>query len=774
MKILIAGGYGAFCETLTDRLKREKHDVYIISGEKVSNKTIPIGDSHSKDTPHKDTPRKDTPRKDTPHMLSSKVINYDFNLIDEKVKFIISSIMPDAIVFLGAVDENYDFMSEDKMTATSMNYLAGLSNLLITASSLNISRFTYISTAKVYGEKLPSLQGNCAFTEKHEKKPHDIKSLVISEGETMCLEFNKMTDMRTVILRFSDMYGVVSSLFTENRSASGDICRALFEDALDSVRPSEKPFAPPEEKYLSPIYVSDAVDAVYKTLIYEKGARSVFNVSSEKVALSYIYKKIKELTGLKTAGEAIPNEESELSQEPLDLTVDSELFSELYGYRSIVSIDAGLERMYRQLQKNKKREKTVSQKEKRNIFKSVMPFAENILVFALIVFADIFLTQKYPAFAQIDFILIYILIIAITFGMLQASIAILLGIGFIILGSEGTLFDAVINLDTVIRFLVLFVVGVVCGQTRDNMRVTLAEKNLELENTQSELQTIYSINESNTKIKQELDDRLKNYDDSLAKIYSVVEKLNSLQPESVFFSAIDVIMEIMKASDVSIYIVTGDSFKMCRLMAKTPSSARVQRKSIPLADMGELAKSMEDDEIFVNRSLDESMPMMASPIFSNQKLVSIIMIWAMGFENLTIYNINRFLVLSRLISSIIERAYIYTQNVQETQYIQGMRVMMEEAFLSLLNVYKQAEKSNTSSYCIVVVSGMDPETGSPLHLREIHEKVQPLLRSTDYMGECGDSDERMYILLTNTNTEDAQFVLSRLAEAGLEAEETKL
>lgn len=764
MKILIAGGYGAFCETLTERLKREKHDIYIISGEKISSK---------------DGVSKDNSIREISHGLISKVINYDFDLTDEKVKFIINSIMPDGIIFLGAVDENYDFMSDEKVTATSMTYLAGLSNLLIIASSLNISRFTYISTSEVYGEKLRHLQerpskGYGAFTEKDEKKPDDIKSLVISEGETMCLEFNKMTDMRTVILRFSDMYGVSSSLSSENRSARGDICRALFEDALNPARPPEKPFAPTEEKYLSPIYVSDAVDAVYKTLIYDKGERSIFNVSSEKVALSYIYKKIKSITGLNTADEAIPDKEGELRQEPADLTVDSELFSDVYGYKSIIGIDAGLERTYRQLQKQKKTEQKAVQKKKINIFKSVVPFVENILVFALMVFLDIFFTQKYPAFAQIDFILIYILIIAIMFGMFQASIAILLGIGFIILGSGSSLLDAVINLDTIVRFLVLFALGVVCGQTRDNMRVTLAEKNLELENTQSELQTIYSINDSNIRIKQELDERLKNYDDSLAKIYSVVEKLNSLQPESVFFSAIDVIMEIMKASDVSIYIITGDNFKMCRLMAKTPSSVRVQRKSIPLADMGELAQCMERDEIFVNRSLDESMPMMASPIFSNQKLVSIIMLWSVEFENLTLYNINRFLVLSRLISSIIERAYIYTQNVQETQYLPGMRVMMEEAFLSLLNVYKKAEKSNTSSYCMIVVSGTNAETGSPMHLNEIYETVHPLLRLTDYMGECGDSDEKMYILLTNTGTGDAQFVLNRLAGAGLQAEETKL
>ena len=48
------------------------------------------------------------------------------------------------------------------------------------------------------------------------------------------------------------------------------------------------------------------------------------------------------------------------------------------------------------------------------------------------------------------------------------------------------------------------------------------------------------------------------------------------------------------------------------------------------------------------------------------------------------------------------------------------------------------------------------------------EKIQPILRENDYIGRL--SDGQLYILLANTNRDEASFVIDRLAKQGYECQ----
>lgn len=728
MRILIAGGYGTFCKYLIARLKRENHEVYIISGKNYEKAN---------------------------ELSAFRVVNYNFNLNDEKLKFIIDSVLPDIIVFLGAFDKNYDF--KDNQIASS-EYTAGLSNLLDVISAINIKRFVYLSTASVYGEAK-----SIPITENCKKNPLSVRNIIISEGEALCTAFAKLSDMKFTILRFSDIYGILSD-------KNPDLFQTLFEEAEVSI----KTFEPYVNKNFNPIYITDAIDAVYKTITDDKN-NGTYNVSGTQTELTYIYKKIKELTNVSVlVTDDIEDINDHSSTEPknyqiINNTVDCSLFKKHYGYRPIVDIDTGLERMYKDLRKHyEKKKKPFSKKiEKFKFFKELMPLLENLLMFIILISASIW-QQSVPGLLNVDFTVLYIIIIAMTFGLFQGSIAAFLSVLLLILQNSRqgiSAFDIFINLDIMIRILEIFIIAAICGYSKDRCQAFISEKNAELWDSKNELETIYQINDANISIKQELNERLTNYDDSLAKLYSVVDKLNELQPDAIFFSAVNVVMEIMSTKDVSIYIVTGDDFKMCRLAAKTPSSDRVLKKSLPLTDLGELVEYIERDKVFVNRNLLENLPMMAAPIYVSNKLASIIMIWTVEFDNLTLYSENRFLVLSRLISSVIGRAYIYMQNMQNSMYLQGTRILTEEAFMNTLNIHKEAAKSNTASYYTMLISNND------MNIEELSEKAGKLIRVNDYIGQCADTDKSVYILLTNTNSSDARFVYNRLLEAGFNIKE---
>jgi hypothetical protein len=204
-------------------------------------------------------------------------------------------------------------------------------------------------------------------------------------------------------------------------------------------------------------------------------------------------------------------------------------------------------------------------------------------------------------------------------------------------------------------------------------------------------------------------------------------------------------MDIMDSGDVSIYLVTGGDYKMCRLMAKTPGSTRALPHSIPLKDLPGLAESVERDEIFRNRELAAELPVMAAPVFSAGKLVCVVMLWDIAFENLTLTTANRFAVLSKLISSVLEKAYAHVERVPES-------------FMDIVNAYKQAK--DVAGYQTILVHGSS-------------QKLKSLLRENDHIGEIPGSDSA-YALLSNTTAEGLPAVLGRLAESGITAEGVEL
>ena len=702
MKVLLTG-QGALCGVLAERLRREKHDVYIISGADDSDK-------------------------------QSRVIQYRFALTNERLDFSIRSIMPDTLVFMGAFDETYDFAQGRK---AAMEYTSGLTNLLAIAAEINIPRFIYLSSGAVYGNR-----HQAGIAEDAPKRPDDLKALVVSQGEALCAEFGALSGMAVTCLRLSEVYGLLPGK------------NDCFAEAFAGNPPLI-------EKRIGPLYVSDASDAIFRVVTHSKASSGVYNVSAPAVELGQAYRIIGEMTGVSF---------DQINTPAVDLTLDSSAFANAYGFKAIVDLNTGLAKVFRALSRRREAKKDEDAKKRRelNIWRRLKPLIENFMVFLAAVAATQF-SGSLEALNSINFLILYVVIVAITFGIFHTSVAVILASLFLMWrASIGVgFFDMIIDLKTTLTILELVVFGAICGYARDRMNTVVFEKNQALDDKQKELEIIGQINESNITIKRTLDDRLKNYDDSLAKIYSIVDKLNYLQPDAVFFSAVGVVTEIMRIQDVSIYIVTGDSFRMCRLMAETHSATRLGRKSIPLEEMPALTASFDNREVFVNHALMEGAPMMAAPIYSGEKLVSIIMLWAVPFDGLTQYNVNRFFVLSQLISSIIERAFNYSQSTNDAMCVPGMEgVLTHEAFQKMLSTHKDASRSNMTSCITLLVS---PAPGQSCTLEELAAKVKSKLRVTDYVG-LGE-DGALRVLLTNTAQDELHFVFDRMSNNGVLAQE---
>ena len=108
MVILLIGGGSVLMNAMIDKLNKNGHRVYLLTGQRVS-------------------------RFSYKHVFEK----YDFPYESESVKDIFESIRPEVTVFMGAYDTNYDW--ENKGRQESVRYVAGVMNIL-SAFSMEIGR----------------------------------------------------------------------------------------------------------------------------------------------------------------------------------------------------------------------------------------------------------------------------------------------------------------------------------------------------------------------------------------------------------------------------------------------------------------------------------------------------------------------------------------------------------------------------------------------------------------------------------------------------------
>jgi nucleoside-diphosphate-sugar epimerase len=142
---------------------------------------------------------------------TGKIENIQHRLKDVKFNFIkgdvqnsrdVNRAIKDAdVVFHLAAFVNVPLSMENPMLANNIN-LNGTLNLLQASLKRHIARFVYASTCAVYGEPvcLP-------INEEHQKAPLSPYGISKLAAEQYCKVFNRSFGLKTVCLRFFNVYG---------------------------------------------------------------------------------------------------------------------------------------------------------------------------------------------------------------------------------------------------------------------------------------------------------------------------------------------------------------------------------------------------------------------------------------------------------------------------------------------------------------------------------------------------------------------------------------
>ena len=365
-------------------------------------------------------------------------------------------------------------------------------------------------------------------------------------------------------------------------------------------------------------------------------------------------------------------------------------------------------------------------------------------------------------FSQLDFYLLYVLLFAIVYGQQQATFSALLATAGYLFRQTYTRsgFEVMLDYNTYVWIAQLFILGLVVGYMHDQIR-RIRKESEELEaHLSRQLSDIRDINGSNVRVKDVLERQVIDQKDSIGKIYNITSRLDQYMPDEVLFYAVEMLTELLGSRDVAIYSIANKDY--ARMFSAGSVKAREMGNSIRYREMGEVYQEISAQRVYINRRMDEHYPLMANAIFEEDQMKMIIMIWGISWERMTLGQANLLKVISYLIQNAVLRANRYMMALEEKRYLEDTRILEPEAFTSLAGAYQKARKRNLTECSFLKI-----ET-DPSHYLEAGKVLKGNLRQSDYMGNLKDGG--LYVLLANTNREEAGIVVERFAEKGYKSQ----
>lgn len=717
MVVLLAGGGSVLMNAIIDKLNKNGHRVYLLTG-----------------------------KKENRFSYRRVFEKYNFSYESGSIKDIIDSIKPDVMVFTGAYDTNFSWESPRQ---EAVGYTAGLMNILSAFSMTKTGRFFYLSSQEVYGashiDDIP---------EEEQQSPKGFRAMAMVQGEEICANYRKTQGTETVILRFDHLYWV-----PEKGKREEDPCFRMCLEALRTGKISAN-----SRHSFSMIYLNDAVEQLYKVISSESPKNACYHItSSEEINERKLAEMIQE--EMDSGIEIVDNTVGMSSR----LVLDGGRFKEEYGREIFSHYDTGVKQVVRFMKHHSNSFLTEedsggglavkAMNNFRRILKALFPYIENLIGFVIFYLLNSRAAES-QFVAKLDFYLLYVLLFAVVYGQRQAIFSGFLAVVGYLIGQMGVRngFDVLVDYNTYVWMAQLFIVGLVVGYLKDQLHFITGENKSRVSYLNGQLKDIEEINDSNVRMKHNFESQIVNHKDSLGKIYDVSSTLEQYGPEEVLFYAAQVLSKLMDCEDVAIYTVANGDY--ARLFSSTSPNARKMGNSIKYTSMEEMYGEIAERRVYINRNMEEKMPMMASAVYSEDKMQLILMLWGIPWERMTLGEANRLTIVGFLIQNAVVRANRYLEALRNRRYVEGTNVLEESAFTLLAKAFFDAREKGLTEYVLLEI----------LAEGENYEKVAGTLgssiRQSDYMGILNGG--RLYVLLSNTNRENAGGIMERFRSAGYE------
>ncbi|MGX6443165.1 NAD-dependent epimerase/dehydratase family protein [Neobacillus sp. K501] len=711
MKVLITGGYGFIGSFVAEKFYREGHEVHILDNLSTGKKSN----------------------------IYFRHQAYIYNIEDEQCEQIFKTNKFDVVIHLAAqvsVQKSIECPSQD----SKVNVM-GLINILQLAKKYYVSKFVFASSAAVFGdnEVIPLTEESIC----NPISPYGMNKLL---GEYYCQKWNEVYQLDTLCFRFSNVYGP-----KQGNNGEGGVISTFIEKIINN---EEITIFGDGTQTRDFIFVEDVAEAIYRSV--KKNVSGLMNLSTNtETSVSQLVEHLKKIDPIKdVVYREARNNDIHYSR------LDNEKIMQEVNWSPKYSVEEGLKRTYQWFSTNNANASIDEVSKNKNTgitffieqsMKSYLPYIENIFLFLITAILHI---QFGDLFYHFDLLLIYILLVGIIFGKVQAVIA--CGLSIILYGWQGLMngreiLSLFMDHRTLIQFGIYLFVGLLTGYVIDRKKLREDTAVRELQLFQEKYQLLDEVYMETRKVKDALQTQILYSEASVGEVYTIIRKIDSLEPDEVFNGVIHVLEEIMKTKEAAIYLA-GQGNRFLRLVSKSNADLSNFPTSIEVLKNSPFANAVLENKTYINRRLDPQFPMMIAPIWKDGAAVAVICIQDMNFDYLNLYHENLFHVVTNLITDSIIRAFEYVHATQRERYIEGTTILKPEYFKKILESKQKAQEHHNIPYFITRVIPVK-------NMERVLERISATLRDTDYIGT--DEDGTYWILLSNTDKETAKPAINR-------------
>lgn len=626
----------------------------------------------------------------------------------------------------------------ERLAAERIDALQRLADILALAYEYEVESVYFISTAA-------AVKGEAA------ERAADGMALV---AEKAVKAWSEWAVVPVTILRLPEVYGPDSS------PKDGLVARTLYASIKKEILPRMDDETTPRDF----LYSADAVYGIYRAVARGCQGEELNLGTGVGLTASAFASWIKEVTDLPGIYDGAHNFKSFPYVQPV---LESKAAQHELGWQLKYGRKEALAETWNYIQAKVEADRLEAQKRFRNIrwrtrYKACIPYLENII--GAVLMAGITCWQHGTTInpqTQLDVNFVYIGTMGLLYGKRQAFIAMAISIVIFIAASlarGGEVISLTYVPENILHVTAYLFTAALTGYFADARRFEQESMAWHKRQTAERQNFLRGLYEENLAVKDKLYRQIVNSDDSIGRLYRIIKRLDSIEPENIFNRAAEVTAQILSVDNIAIYVVGADGYYLRQKVRMGKLAAR-QPRSLRVADYPYLQSLLQEHTVFVNRELVKDTPDLAAPIVHQDNVIAVITIYGLGFEQWSLYQQNLLSITTRLISASMARAYRYEQTVQEKRFVSGTRILQTEEFQKIIKDLEN-RRSLQGDFPVAVLK-VDM---SSLDYAGLDARLSHVIRNEDFVGL---GNNGVYILLPDAGETVTAMVQERLHGAGV-------
>lgn len=308
-----------------------------------------------------------------------------------------------------------------------------------------------------------------------------------------------------------------------------------------------------------------------------------------------------------------------------------------------------------------------------------------------------------------------------------------------------------------LAFVVYFVAGAVCGyvqmRNRENLRFMRDENSLLRERLAFLRDLYHDVLDDRRMLRGQIIGRR----DSFGKMYAMTRELDEVLPRKLYYATIRIMQDTLGGDSFGIYRIDNGG-RFAHLMAASPQTESLFSKSALLENYANIVTALDHGRLWVNRNLEQNLPMYAAGVRADGKLAVVIVLAKAQPGQMNLYFQNLFTIMCGLVESAMVRAFDYENVARQTRLVPGTEFLNTQAFLPKVLAANELKRNHMSNHLLLRVEDAWQDDGS---------RLMGAIRQTDEAGVLQDGN--VYVLMDQVSEHELPIINGRLAQAGLHA-----